>query len=635
MKSTLLFIAIILIFASCQQKVKVKVINVKDFGVEANTGTNSTAGINKIIEGLDGETVEILFPKGRYDFYPDSNYLKPYFETNTYDVNPKRLAIYLEKKKNITIDAQGSDFVYHGHIQPFTLDNSENITIKNVNIDWDKPLTAEAKVLEADANHIRVSIDTFQFPYQVVDKGIRFKAEKWEANWALSDGSWLIEINENHIIPVCTGDSGCVRGNLPEVKYRGLEPGIVEMKGNFTKLPTVGSYLILRHSTRDHAGMFFFHSKNIHLENVNIYHTSGLGILSQYCENLDYQKVNMILNPLKNRYLSGHDDAFHFMGCKGEIVLNNCKAQGLMDDPVNVHGTCIPVIKKIDSKTLQCKFAHDMSCGLIWAQTGDKVSFIEKKSMETVAQAVVTKFTLLNKDSLELEFEGTIPDFIDEGYSIENLTWTPNVTITNCYTGSCRARGFLISTPGKVLIENNIFETSGSALLIAGDANYWYESGACTDLTIRGNEFRSACNSSLYQFCKAVITIYPEIPEPDPAKPFHRNIRIENNKFYSADYPLLYALSVDSLSFKNNTITRSFDFEPWQLGRYTIELTACRNVVISGNVIDKDVLGKNILMMGMKDADLVNKNPELTITKQDITEIKLLKEDNAVKSSFF
>lgn len=36
---------------------------------------------------------------------------------------------------------------------------------------------------------------------------------------------------------------------------------------------------------------------------------------------------------------------------------------------------------------------------------------------------------------------------------------------------SCRARGILVSTPGKVLIERNYFESSGSAILIAGDAN--------------------------------------------------------------------------------------------------------------------------------------------------------------------
>lgn len=625
MNKIALSVVALLIFASCNREVKLKVINVKDFGVEANTGANTSAGINKIIEGLGEEAVEIQFPKGRYDFYPDSAYLKPYFETNTYDFNPKKLAVFLEKKKNITINAQGSDFVYHGHIQPFTLDNSENITIKNVNIDWDKPLTAEAKVLEADAKHIRVSIDTFQFPHAITNSGIIFKAEGWEAQWALSGGSWLIEINKDHIIPVCTGDSGCVRGNLDKVKYTSPEPGIVVMEGSYTKTPAVGSCLIMRHSTRDHAGMFFFHSKNVKLENVNIYHTSGLGVLSQYCENLNFRNVKIVPNPQKNRYLSGHDDAFHFMGCKGDIMMDSCSAQGLMDDPVNVHGTCIPVARRMDDKSLKCNFAQNMSCGLIWAQSGDTVGFIERKTMATVAKAVVSKFTLLNKDSLVLTFENNIPDFVKEGYTIENLTCTPNVTIRNCFVGSCRARGFLISTPGRVLIENNIFETSGSAILIAGDANYWYESGACKNLTIRNNEFRSACNSSLYQFCKAIITIYPEIPQPDSLKPFHRNIRIENNKFNTADCPILYAFSTDGLSFKNNIITRSNDFEPWQIGRFSVELTACLNVEISGNTIGENIPGKNILLRGMKESDLKNGNNEFSVSRRKMPQIELLK----------
>jgi hypothetical protein len=35
--------------------------------------------------------------------------------------------------------------------------------------------------------------------------------------------------------------------------------------------------------------------------------------------------------------------------------------------------------------------------------------------------------------------------------------------------------GLLVSIPGKVIINQNEFESSGSAILIAGDANGWYE----------------------------------------------------------------------------------------------------------------------------------------------------------------
>lgn len=601
------------VLLACNNEENVKQINVADYGIVANSNQSVTVSVNQMIEGLGDEPTKIIFPKGRYDFYPDSNYYRPYFETNTYDVNPKRLAILIEGKKNITIDAQGSDFIYHGHIQPFTLDHSENITIKNVNIDWDIPLTAESKVVEADSTHILIQIDTIQFPYRIHEKGLTFIGENWEEEWSLSDGSWLIEYDNDHIIPAFTGGHGCVNGDLKNVKYTETAPGLVLMQANFTKMPAVGNYLIMRHSTRDHAGMFLFHSKDSKLENINVYHTSGLGILSQYCENIEMRKVNMIPNPHKKRYLSGHDDGLHFMGCKGNIIIDDCDAQGLMDDPINIHGTCVPIVERINDYSVKCKFAHSMSCGLIWAETGDKLSFIDKKSMNSIGYGIVKSFELLTKDSFLLEFEEEIPKVLNTDYSIENLSWTPNATITNCFVGSCRARGYLISTPGKVLIENNVFETSGSAILIAGDANNWYESGAVTDVTIRNNEFRTPCNSSFYQFCNAIISIYPEIPEPDSLHPFHKNIRIENNSFAPSDYPILYALSVDGLSFNNNTITRSYEYKPWHFQKTNFLIDACRNVKISGNKIGEDVLGKNIVLKRMNSKEVKLDNKELTI----------------------
>jgi hypothetical protein len=614
MKIKYLSFIIIFMLVACKQEVRIKKINVSDHGIVANTKQSITSKINKLIEGLNGEAVTIIFPKGRYDFYPDSNYFRPYFETNTYDVNPKRLAILLDKKKNITIDAQGSDFIYHGHIQPFTVDNSENITIKNVNIDWDKPLTAESEVIEADSTHILIKIDTNQFPYTVHEKGLTLAADNWEAEWKLSGGSWLIEFNKAHIIPAHTGDHGCVNGDFKNVHYTEAGPGLVLMEGDFTKTPGIGNYLIIRHSIRDHAGIFLFHSKNSKLENVNVYHTSGLGILSQYCENIEMKKVNMIPNPNKNRYLSGHDDGLHFMGCKGEIIIDDCDAQGLMDDPINIHGTYVPVVERINDNAIKCNYAHSMSLGLIWAKSGDSVGFIDKKTMNTVGTGIISRFEILDKNTFILEFQNKIPAILSAEHSLENLSWTPNATITNCFVGSNRARGYLISTPGKVLIENNIFETSGSAILIAGDANYWYESGAVQDITIRNNEFRSPCNSSSYQFCNAIISIFPEIPEADSLHPYHKNIKIENNTFNPSDYPILYAKSVDGLSFKNNTITRSYDYVPWHFQKYSFLFDACKNVEISGNKIGKDVLGKNVLVKSMSTVELQINNDELKIS---------------------
>jgi len=170
---------------------------------------------------------------------------------------------------------------------------------------------------------------------------------------------------------------------------------------------------------------------------------------------------------------------------------------------------------------------------------------------------------------------------------------------------SSRARGLLLSTPGKVVIEGNHFESSGSAILIAGDANNWYETGAVKDVTIRNNVFAAPCLTSLYQFSEAVISIYPEIPDLEASnEKYHRNISILDNEFHLYDYPVLYAKSVDGLVFAGNKLIRSHLFTPFHPRKYGFSLLSCRNVEISGNSIGEDVLGKNILLDGMQTKDL-------------------------------
>lgn len=412
------------------------VVDVSEFGIVPGTAENTTGKLNRLIDSLaSGKPLILRFQPGRYDFFPDSAWAREYFETNTYDVNPKRLGVLIDRKRNVTIDGQGADFIFHGHMQPFTLDHSENISIRNLNIDWDKPMTAEAQILASGPDEILLGIDTIQFPYDVRDNQVWFLCEGEEDRWRVSGGSWLIEYDQAHVIPAQTGDLGSVRGDLDRVVYRKTPQGL-SLRGTFTKYPPVGNYWILRHSTRDHAGIFVYHAKNTSLHSVNVFHTSGLGILCQYAENTELVNVNMVPNPAKNRFLSGHDDGFHFMGCRGFIRVDSCRFQGLMDDPINIHGTCAPVYEVVDEYTLKAGFAHDMSTGLNWAVPGDQIGLIERGNMVTRYRATVDEFTPFHRDSFLMRFSEKLPAGVGENFTLENLTWTPSATITNCFVGS-------------------------------------------------------------------------------------------------------------------------------------------------------------------------------------------------------
>ena len=158
-----------------------------------------------------------------------------------------------------------------------------------------------------------------------------------------------------------------------------------------------------------------------------------------------------------------------------------------------------------------------------------------------------------------------------------------------------RARGALFSTPRRVVCENNLFDhPHGTAILLCGDCNGWYETGACKEVTIRNNTFVNALAGS-YQFTNAVISIYPEIPDLDGQEHlFHSGIVVEDNLFEIFDHPLLYAKSTDGIIFRNNKVNSCSDTPPPKRrfggSRHTDEFVTpprSSSSIVSVNAVDR------------------------------------------------
>lgn len=579
----------------CEKSESGNVISVAEFGVEPDSRVNAVKGVQAAIEACRKEApATLVFPKGRYDFWPEHAQERIYYESNSYDTNPKTCAILIENFKGLTIDGSGSEFVFHGRIQPFTVERSERVTVENLTIDWDIPLTAQGQVVQVGDDTIDLKINAFESPYIIEDGKIVFVGEGWKSRWW---GSIEFEAG-THLIPPGGGD-GCMRGN-GDYRAEELKRGLVRLHNAKGRKPAKGNFLVMRHSSRDHAGIFLLQSKDLVLRNIDMFHCGGLGVLAQFSQNVHLDRCHVRPNLAKGRYLSGHDDGAQISNCRGMIRIENCEFAGLMDDPINVHGTSVRIIRKIADNQLLCRFMHSMSVGMRWGHQGDRIAFIENESMHTFAQGTVRSFKLLSPTDFELTFDRPVPDGLEEGNALENLTWSPDVEIRYCTFGSCRARGLLVTTPGKVLIEDNLFESSGSAILISGDANGWYESGAVRDVLIRGNTFNAPCMTNMYQFCEGIISIFPIIPAPEKApKPFHRNIRIEDNVFHAFDYPVLYAKSVDGLTFTENRIVRSTRYQPYHRRQHMLNLESCRQVTIAGNRLEGDVFGRDIFIERM------------------------------------
>jgi hypothetical protein len=206
---------------------------------------------------------------------------------------------------------------------------------------------------------------------------------------------------------------------------------------------------------------------------------------------------------------------------------------------------------------------------------------------------VELNFQLDGTKEFIIRFKKPLPADIANGkYGIENLEWTPEVYFAGNTIRNNRARGALFSTPKKTLVENNLFDhTSGTAILLCGDCNGWFETGACRNVVIRDNRFVNAL-TNMFQFTDGIISIYPEIPDlASQEKYFHggkgeKGVVIENNVFETFDAPIVYAKSLDGLVFRNNKVIQNNDYVPFHWNKHRFLFDRVKNVKIKNNEFD-------------------------------------------------
>ena len=535
----------------------------------------------------EGDKVVLKFDKGRYDFHAADAPKREYYVSNHDQDQPKLIGICLENWNNLTLDGRGADFIFHGRMLPLALVNSKNCTLKNFSIDFAKPHIAQVEVVNNDAEKGITFTVAPWVDYRILpDKSFEGYGEGWSARY-----SWGIAFDgaTRHIV-YNTSDIGFNLSELSEVGPRTyLAPHWKDQR-----LPS-GTVVALRTYGRPTPGIFLDHDVDTKLKNVKVHYAEGMGLIAQRCTNIDLCKFSVCLRGKDDpRYFTTQADATHFSQCKGKI--NSCCGlyEGMMDDAINVHGVYLKVRERINDHTLRCAYEHGQAWGFAWGDPGDSICFIKANTMDHVdgvnyirTISPADKPTVKGAKEFIISFTKPVPEEVNNHitYGIENLSWTPEIVFRKNLVRNNRARGALFSSPRKTVCEKNIFDhTSGTAILLCGDCNGWYESGAVRDLVIRKNKFINAL-TSMFQFTNAVISIYPEIPSlKGQTHYFHGgkkgSIRIENNEFYHFDAPLLYAKSVNGLVWKNNKTVETSDFKPFHWNKQPIFLERVRNAEI-------------------------------------------------------
>jgi hypothetical protein len=514
-------------------------------------------------KGTAASPVKISFAPGSYHFFPTGSFKTRLHISNTNDTpyDEKAIAIYVAQSRHVTLNAQGAKIILRGKMIETSIDQSENIHLKGMSFDYQRPTLSELTVWRVTDTYADLKIHR-DSRYSIKDSVLTWEGEGWryQAGWYWQS------------LNVKTGVVSRIDLPLSQVKF--VEQGEF-VRAWFKQNPgfKTGWVYQTRDVIRDCAGIFMQRSKHILLEDIRIYFMHGMGIVSQFCENITMDSV--IVKPDENsgRTCAAWADILHFSGCRGAIEIKNSYLSAANDDAINVHGTHLRIVENPNPTQIRVRFMHNQTYGFEAFIPGDSINLIRAKSLLSYGDNVIVKSEMLNDKEILLTLKTPISSTPLPDDVVENVSWTPSLWVHHTTIAKIPTRGILVTTRRKTVIENNIFErTNGSAILVEDDAESWFESGLVKNLTIKHNTFLE-CGDP-------VIHIHPENKEFHG--PVHQNISITQNRFELQNTKPLKARSTSNLQFKDNTIKSQSALTTNDL----VEVEHCENVKVSGNNIE-------------------------------------------------
>lgn len=496
----------------------------------------------------------ISFPAGVHHARAENATPKTLHLSNN-DDGLKHLLFDLSGLENVVIDGQGAELVLHGHLIPFYMKNAKNITIRNLTLDWEHPLFGQGTVTDCGTGWFDVQFDP-QYPVAIENGELLF------LNPDLPEPMRMRNINFYdpqfaHLAYRTTDEYGVARVYTAER----LDGGAVRIRSEKLQSRLKPGYVaVFQYDGRSSPAVAVQRSENIRLENVVQYHAAAMANLFEGSRNIYLDNVQVVRRPGSGRWFSAHHDAAHYVDCRGDIHIRNCRFEYQGDDACNIHGVFRPVYAHPAPDQLRVKLIHFQQMGVDTLFPGDPIGFYHADTLELLGEGVLKSVSALDAQQWELVFQEKLPALDWTKMVVAVRDHNIDVRISGSRFAFNRARGLLINTLGKVRIHDNYFKNQGSAIEIKTDASNWYEAGPVEDVEIHGNVF-DQCNTG--GFSAATFEIEPVLNKRDSDTGIFKNIRIHHNTIHQIFKPLLIASHTENLEFHDNGIMPGKDYPMW------------------------------------------------------------------------
>lgn len=474
----------------------------------------------------------------------------------------------LDGASDIEIEGNNSTLIFRGIIAPFDFYRCNNITVKNITIDWERPVFSIGTAEKISSGEITVRFDE---------------------EYALKGGEPVVSYQDYDA--ESGGFSGfCIFEGVEKLEKTSEQT--VLLKNEFASAVKKGNRVIMRHIYSFAPCFHLLECANFTFCGVVIHTAPGMGIICHKSADLSFE--NLCVQPSHGRLLSTNTDATHFISCFGRISFNKCFFSFMGDDAVNVHGFYLAVKEKKSSRELILTVESSIQDDVFDSpQHLDKVEFVKRDTLYPYAEAKIIEVKDIDAENntVRVTFDRDLPENFELTDVIANASKTASLTFSNCTVKNIRGRALLIQTRNAV-VENCLFENCTGQGVHINTAAGWWESIGTRNIIVRRNRFLN-CGYGSTKYCDSVgVVIETECSVLKTG--VHKNTEISDNYIEGSNTGILVRCA-DSVKIKNNFFFLDEKFNQ-------VDIDYSDNVEISGGNLLKHKIktGHNAFNVSVK-----------------------------------
>ncbi|MDD5349793.1 MAG: right-handed parallel beta-helix repeat-containing protein [Chthoniobacteraceae bacterium] len=493
-------------------------------------------------------------------------------------------SIELTDLSDLTIDAQGSELIFHHITNGFRIRNCQRVLLKNFAADWDFPL-ASPGVMERQADGrmaIRISDEFPLLPGRKLAASV--------THYDTANRRWIRAIEGEAYYPVDVEQIGPQLITSPTFDRPPAPP-------NGTGKLADGMPVCVRHYVYDTSGFIDFNgpgNSDLTFEGITVFQCPGHAFAGIGCDRgFRISNCRIGRRPGSNLLVSSTADGAHFGGAEGDIVIENCDFSAMGDDSVNIHGLWLEVVKQTGGRVFQLTrrgFGY-----AVRLEPGTKLKFCRKGSLAEFGRATIAACCLDFENKVAVVTVAEDLPGLEPGDFVANLSRSGSrFLIHDNFFHDHRARGMLLQAADGLVERNHIRNVMGCGLMLTTDCNYWKEGYGCENLVLRDNLIEG-CNYVQWERgplgrhmgCVSLIADTPAGLSPAVV---HRNIVFERNTIRDTPGLALLVASSQDVLIKDNLLADT-NRHPFDGAGASIDakadgaimVTRARDVTIEGN----------------------------------------------------